>query len=424
MLTTKIVRAHTTHLDLVPKARVFFLPRPNPLPPKTDDALSRASTPVICPVSAQWKAEEVMDIVERYGYHGQTTVTGEWLGRSSFMPLVQMHITKNKTIPLVIPAFPMKSINRMDKVLGALPDLGEELGLARLVNLCQDIKAVYPPGAVVVIVTDGLCYNDLTGISDEEVWEYGNQLREIATRKGFGCIQFNRIMNLLGLYHREKISKSEYVTLSDISRAELHRRYGRLGFDVDVFLKDNKDYLQTYNGYDKFMKTDLKFSPVTKDCLGPKQYKKRVKIIAKAMIVRGVEYAELLRQVYPDSVRLSIHPSSGQVKLSFPLIPQIDSFSMSPWHCSIAVRTDGTFITAHKSSHRQKYDLVKRKGQPYFFRERSPLFKWDVEVDFEHQYGQSLVIRKHDATEHLSDSDLDKLARLAIKHKTVNFEHI
>jgi hypothetical protein len=36
------------------------------------------------------------------------------------------------------------------------------------------------------------------------------------------------------------------------------------------------------------MKIDLKFSPLTEDCPGPKQYKKRIKIIAKAMIVRGV----------------------------------------------------------------------------------------------------------------------------------------
>ena len=36
------------------------------------------------------------------------------------------------------------------------------------------------------------------------------------------------------------------------------------------------------------MKVDLKFSPVTKDCTGPKQYKKKIKTIAKAMIVRGV----------------------------------------------------------------------------------------------------------------------------------------
>jgi hypothetical protein len=167
MLATKIVRAHT-HLDLVfsgraallPNAQVFFLPRPHPVPRKPEAALAQADTPVICPVSVQLKAEEVMDIVEGYGYP-ERTATGEWLGRSSFMPRVQTHITNNRTIPLVLPAFPMKSNNRTDKVLGALPDLGEELGLARLANLCRDIKAVYPPGAVVVIATDGICYNGM-----------------------------------------------------------------------------------------------------------------------------------------------------------------------------------------------------------------------------------------------------------------------
>jgi pyoverdine/dityrosine biosynthesis protein Dit1 len=100
-----------------------------------------------------------MNIVERYGSHERTTTAGEWLGRSSFTPRVQTHIAASRAIPMVLPAFPMKSNNRMDKVLGALPDLGDELGLARLVNLCRDIRAVYPPGAVVVIVTDGICYN-------------------------------------------------------------------------------------------------------------------------------------------------------------------------------------------------------------------------------------------------------------------------
>lgn len=108
-----------------------------------------------------------MNIVERYGSHERTTAAGEWLGRSSFTPRVQTHVAANRAIPMVLPAFPMKSNNRMDKVLGALPDLGDELGLARLVNLCRDIKAVYPPGAVVVIVTDGICYNGEIELSDE-----------------------------------------------------------------------------------------------------------------------------------------------------------------------------------------------------------------------------------------------------------------
>ncbi|KAJ5498343.1 Pyoverdine biosynthesis [Penicillium expansum] len=421
MLATTVVEV-SAHLNIIP---LDVSPKPEV---NTD---THPNAPTICPTLIRLKAEEIMNIVERYGSHERTTAAGEWLGRSSFMPRVQTHVAANRAIPMVLPAFPMKSNNRMDKVLGALPDLGDELGLGRLVNLCRDIKAVYPSGAVVVIVTDGICYNgeikspvnlDLTGISDEEVWEYGNQLRKIAVGKGYACIQFHRIMNMLGLYTGAQISKSDYVKLCGLSRTELHQRCGRPGFDVDKFLKSDEDYLRTYNGYDKFMKVDLKFSPVTRDCAGPKQYKKRIKSIAKSMIVRGVEYAELVRQIYPDSLRLSIHPSSGQTKLSCPLIPQKNSFSMSPWHCSVAVTTAGEFITAHQSAHRQKFDLIKKDGQPYLFRESSPLFDWDARVNFEHHYGQNLVIiAQKKIDQQLSDSDLDKLALLAIRHKSVSF---
>jgi Pyoverdine/dityrosine biosynthesis protein len=150
----------------------FFLPWPRPTAPVTDNVRPEEEKEehqqekqqeyqqVICPYSANLKAEEIMSILEGYGYHERTGPAGEsWLGRASFTPRVQKHIVANEIIPMVLPAFPMKSNNRMDKVLGALPDLGEELGLARLANLCSDIKAIYPPGAMAVIVTDGLCYN-------------------------------------------------------------------------------------------------------------------------------------------------------------------------------------------------------------------------------------------------------------------------
>lgn len=53
---------------------------------------------------------------------------------------------------------------------------------------------------------------------------------------------------MLGLYPNAQISKSDYVQLCDASRFELHRRCGRPGFDVDQFLKNDEDYLRTYNG--------------------------------------------------------------------------------------------------------------------------------------------------------------------------------
>lgn len=47
----------------------------------------------------------------------------------------------------------------MNKVLGHLPDLGEELALRRLNTIGEDIKRVYYPGAVVNIASDGIVFN-------------------------------------------------------------------------------------------------------------------------------------------------------------------------------------------------------------------------------------------------------------------------
>lgn len=162
MLATAIVEVPllnaSDRIVLTPKSRVFVLSRTVPVVSVEDDTTGTSLESVN---PARSKAEEIINIVETYGSHERTTAAGEWLGRASFTPRVETHVAANRAIPMVLPAFPMKSNNRMDKVLGALPDLGEELGLARLVNLCRDIKAVYAPGAIVVIVTDGICYNGM-----------------------------------------------------------------------------------------------------------------------------------------------------------------------------------------------------------------------------------------------------------------------
>ena len=60
---------------------------------------------------------------------------------------------------MILPAFPFKSPNARNKVLGTMPDFGEELALAHLNGLCQNIGEVYAPGADVYISSDGLVYN-------------------------------------------------------------------------------------------------------------------------------------------------------------------------------------------------------------------------------------------------------------------------
>jgi hypothetical protein len=82
------------------------------------------------------------------------------------------NVRAGRPIRMVLPAFPAKSPNS-DKVLGHLPDLAEELSVGFLEALCARIGEVYPPGAHLVICSDGRVFNDLLGIPDGHVSSSG-----------------------------------------------------------------------------------------------------------------------------------------------------------------------------------------------------------------------------------------------------------
>ena len=94
-------------------------------------------------------------------------------------------------------------------------------------------------------------------------------------------------------------------------------------------------------------------------------------------------------------VRLSIHPSTGQTKLSVPLIPPPKGgHLMTPWHSSVAVGLDGSFRTVHAEDVRGTHDLVYVNGLPHHYREKSDLYDFGaIKVEFEHLYPCGLIIR-------------------------------
>lgn len=66
---------------------------------------------------------------------------------------------------------------------------------------------------------------------------------------------------------------------------------------------------------------------------------------------------------------------------------------MTPWHCSIAVTAKGQFRTVHASEVRSNFDLVEKDGRPYYFRDRSDIWKWDAPVEFDFIYPKGLVVK-------------------------------
>lgn len=108
-------------------------------------------------------SSKILGIINRYALRRSPEASAKAEGTLNFLALIYGHVKANTAVPMCLPAFPFKSPNSTLKVLGNLPDKAEEWALAHLNGLCQAIGDIYPPGAELTIISDGLVYN---GTSD------------------------------------------------------------------------------------------------------------------------------------------------------------------------------------------------------------------------------------------------------------------
>jgi pyoverdine/dityrosine biosynthesis protein Dit1 len=106
----------------------------------------------------------ILRVIDRYKLPSSSSTCAKPSSRADegylrFLPIIYSHVKASRPICLCLPAFPFKSPNSTRKVLGRLPDKAEEVALAHLNGLCLAIGDLYPPGAKLTIISDGLVYN-------------------------------------------------------------------------------------------------------------------------------------------------------------------------------------------------------------------------------------------------------------------------
>lgn len=112
-----------------------------------------------CPQTTDNTSNLIVSILERFRMsdgEGERKALGVV---PKFLAQIERCIARDEPVCMVLPAFPFKSVNKTTKVLGSLPDKGEEVALRHLDHMCQAIREVYKYGARVYIVSDGLVYN-------------------------------------------------------------------------------------------------------------------------------------------------------------------------------------------------------------------------------------------------------------------------
>lgn len=252
----------------------------------------------------------------------------------------------------LLPAFPTKSPNRA-KVLGPLPDLAEELALRFLESLCERVAEVYPPGARIRICSDGRVFNDLIGVSDDDVTRYAREL--------------HRMIDRIGAIHLDQF------TLDDVHpgaaharmRAELTANRGPQPDELRAEVRRGGDLVHMYRGITRFMLEDLSVPGYTGSRAA---LQRRSRGLAYGVIARSRAWDELLAELFPDAVRLSIHPQPCSTRKIGLLLADTPDVWLTPWHSAAVDTGDGRFTLMKRAeAEAAGARLVTAHGRPSHF---------------------------------------------------------
>lgn len=255
-------------------------------------------------------ASKILQVLQRYrlrqSHNDKKYSEKAQQGTIRFLTLIYKHVAAGLAIPMCLPALPFKSPNTQCKVLGKLPDEAENLALAHLNGMCLAIQDIYPPGAKLVIVSDGLVYNgkflnspfccpknipfltalDLLGVPDRDVWAYSKAIRNIVTSNNYSCITFSRLKDLVSFSGPDKLDEIAYVSNAVNFRRSLLNAFGAPNWDWKT-VSQKQDKCLTYRGYLKFLETDLQtIYPIGVD-RSKSKYKTGLKYVAREMLYRG-----------------------------------------------------------------------------------------------------------------------------------------
>ncbi|EMF07059.1 L-tyrosine/L-tryptophan isonitrile synthase family protein [Serratia marcescens] len=236
------------------------------------------------------------------------------------LPRISAFIENEQRIEFLLPAFPAKSPNT-NKVIGAGPDMAERLSLIFLNSLCQCIQLYYPPGAHIVICSDGHVFGDLIRVSDEAINHYQREIENLLHE--VGAIHLS-VVNL-----GDVKSPGEHTDDYDLLRRLLVEGYAESEEAIKQQLMQDEPGVLLYRAITRFLYEDSHLPGYSgSNAALQKDAKQR----ACMVIQRSWAWGNLLAQHFPAAIRLSIHPHPvDNLKMGIHMMPSKDDW-LTPWH--------------------------------------------------------------------------------------------
>lgn len=293
---------------------------------------------------------EILDILLPY----RRANDGSTRPASAYRPQLEQLASMVETgdpILFTLPGFPCKSPNPA-KVLGHLPDEGERRSLRFLDDLCTRVAEVYPPGAHILICSDGHVFADLIQVPDAHVDAYGRELRAMIAEEKLTQLGTFDLRDIYG--DMSYVDKRETITVEHGPSVEELRHAART----------DEPTLALYRGITRFLVEDTAEFDGTRSAL-QRECRQR----AYGVIQRSRAWGELIATRHPRSVRLSIHPQPvGAPKFGIQLLSAKDSWT-TPWHAAPLCGPDGSIRLLRRCEAERLGHLVRRDGRPSHFQQ-------------------------------------------------------
>lgn len=237
-----------------------------------------------------------MRIAELLGRH-RVSVEGdrfEAKGKAWLRDAVAQYTRTNEKIQFILPGFPCKSPNKVDKTFGVLPDMGEYLALERLDSICDEIHSLYKPGCELTVLSDGTTFSDLVNVPEEEKNAYRGGLRNHAITHNIKWVD-------LSAFFDKPMSNT-------MLRKQLIKQANAKVKTLDKFIKKVKNNKLLQTDHDKwcsYLYNDMSLERLSDDnrddflhALSEKAYQ---------IMHRSKALSANIERCFPEHVRLSIH---------------------------------------------------------------------------------------------------------------------
>ncbi|WP_230975142.1 L-tyrosine/L-tryptophan isonitrile synthase family protein [Burkholderia stagnalis] len=270
------------------------------------------------------------------------TCLGPHLGR------VIKAIERDEPVVFVLPAFPAKSPNP-GKVLGPTPDMAERQSLAFLNELCNRIGAVYAPGARIILCSDGRVFSDAVGMNESDVTAYQQGISALIEELGASALS---TFNLDDVFPGSGF---------DEMRARLMTRHGQPLDELRAAVRAGGEARRMYCGITRFLVEDATRPDMA---ISKTALQKECRERAYQVVQRSKAWDGLLATIFPDAVRLSIHPQScGSRKIGIHMMATADGW-LTPWH-GVAALVNGSFrLLKRREAEAAGAALVFQNGRP------------------------------------------------------------